>query len=158
MSPGRRTNRKNLRNCLRTITVLLLLIFSSIKNRNLQLTCFQSSAASPQASDRNWCRGVSEFHAEAARDAGFRDRRKHSSSPRRAGDRFQIVKNPAESAPGKGFAVVPRQPSQPHLLLLPALAGVGGGPELLRGGCNLSVLRVAERDSGDVARQEDSSR
>jgi hypothetical protein len=158
LSPGRRTNRKNLRNCLRTITVLLLLFFSSTKNHRLQLTCFQPSAASPQAGDRNWCKGISQFRADAAPDAGFRDSRKDSRSLRRVGDGFRIVKNPAESAQGKGFAVVACSPSQPGSTLLPGLAGVEGSPEFLCGSCDLSVLGIAERDSCDVPCQQDPGR
>jgi hypothetical protein len=44
-----------------------------MKNHRLQLACFQSSAASPQAGDRNWCRRDARRRAEAVQDAGFRD-------------------------------------------------------------------------------------
>jgi hypothetical protein len=69
LSPGRRTNRKNLRNCQRTILVLLLLKFSSIKKLHPQDAYFQSSAARPQAGDRILCRAEGDF-AQKARGSG----------------------------------------------------------------------------------------
>jgi hypothetical protein len=71
LSPGRRTNRKNLRNCQRTILVLLLLEFSSIKNLHLQDAYFQWSAGRPQAGDRILCSLASRSRAEGKRGAGF---------------------------------------------------------------------------------------
>jgi hypothetical protein len=73
-----------------------------------------------------------------------------------ARSRFRIVKNPAESARGKGLAKLLRPPSRTRLLLLPGLAGVDGGPELLRGSCDSSALGIGEHDAGDVPGQRDS--
>jgi hypothetical protein len=69
LSPGRRTNRKNLRNCQRTIPFLLFLILQSTKSARLYLIYFQSSAAHPQAGDRILCNPALPFRAEARRGA-----------------------------------------------------------------------------------------
>ena len=103
MSPGRRTNRENLRSCQRTITLLLLLIFSSIKNRRLQPACFQSSARRPQPGDRIWCRRLARSRASRGRTKVFRD-----GSVQRAGEQssqqlFRECENQAKSAQREVF-------------------------------------------------------
>ena len=55
MSPGRRTNRKNLRSCQRTILLYSFYFWSQRKIRVCKYTCFQASAGRPQARDRKWC-------------------------------------------------------------------------------------------------------
>jgi len=54
-SPGRRTNRKNLRNCQRTSMFLLLLFLESTKTVRFYPVYFQASAAGSQAGARIWC-------------------------------------------------------------------------------------------------------
>ena len=56
MSPGRRTNRKNLRSCQRTILLYSSYYSRQRKIRACKYTYFQSSAARPQVDDRIWCR------------------------------------------------------------------------------------------------------
>jgi hypothetical protein len=73
LSPGRRTNRKNLRNCQRTIPFLLFIILESTKSARLYLIYFQSRAAHPQAGDRILCSSTKEFLAEGRRGWGFSD-------------------------------------------------------------------------------------
>jgi len=82
LSPGRRTNRKNLRSCQRTI-----LLYSFYKSSQRKITLcnhlyFQSSAARPQAGDRKLCNRAKHFPLEPAPDAAFRDRNsKKKDSP-----------------------------------------------------------------------------
>jgi hypothetical protein len=56
LSPGRRTNRKNLRSCQRTILLYSFYKFSQRKITLCNYMYFQSSAARPQGHDRIWCR------------------------------------------------------------------------------------------------------
>lgn len=55
MSPGRRTNRKNLRSCQRTILLYSFCFWSQRKILVCKYVCFQPSARRPQARDRKWC-------------------------------------------------------------------------------------------------------
>jgi hypothetical protein len=70
-SPGRRTNRKNLRNCQRTIIVLLLLNFQSMKSVRIYVLCFQRSAAGSQAGDSFWCSCNPHLSQRCAANAAF---------------------------------------------------------------------------------------
>jgi hypothetical protein len=56
LSPGRRTNRKNLRSCQRTILFYSFYFFRQSKICPCNYLIFQSSAARPQAHDRIWCK------------------------------------------------------------------------------------------------------
>ena len=56
MSPGRCTNRKNLRSCQRTILLYSFYFFSQRKIQHSKYTSFQPSARRPQPPDRKWCR------------------------------------------------------------------------------------------------------
>jgi hypothetical protein len=72
LSPGRRTNRKNLRSCQRTI---LLYSFYKSSQRKIALRnymYFQSSAARSQGGDRKLCSYSKHSRPEAAPDAEFR--------------------------------------------------------------------------------------
>jgi hypothetical protein len=73
LSPGRRTNRKNFRNCQRTTTVLLLLNFESTKSTRLYMVCFHQSAAGSQVDDSFWCSANARFSQIRAANAGFVD-------------------------------------------------------------------------------------
>jgi hypothetical protein len=68
-SPGRRTNRKNLRNCQRTIMFLLLLKFASTKTAKFYPLYFQSSAARSQPGARIWCTMGARFSRTQACNA-----------------------------------------------------------------------------------------
>jgi hypothetical protein len=103
LSPGRRTNRKNLRNCQRTIPFLLFLILQSTKTARLYLTYFQSSAAHPQAGDRILCSFTREFRAEGARGAGFRDPEPVRNRALRILHLSAGCENPGKAAPGREF-------------------------------------------------------
>jgi hypothetical protein len=61
LSPGRRTNWKNLRSCQRTILLYSFYFFSQSKIRICKYTYFQSSARRSQPHDRIWCNRLNRF-------------------------------------------------------------------------------------------------
>jgi len=61
LSPGRRTNRKNLRSCQRTILLYSFYFWSQRKIRVCKYTSFQRSARHPQPPDRKWCTPKIDF-------------------------------------------------------------------------------------------------
>lgn len=71
LSPGRGTNRKNLRTCQRTREVLLLSDFPSRENTRLHRIYFQRDAARPQAGDEKWCRRTRACRWRRALGADF---------------------------------------------------------------------------------------
>ncbi len=71
MTPGRRTNRKNLRNCQRTIMVLHVLNFGSTEKTNLHLLWFQSSAAHSQACAAGFVQAMLARFFKTSRCVGF---------------------------------------------------------------------------------------
>jgi hypothetical protein len=70
LSPGRRTNWKNLRSCQRTILLYSFYFFSQSKIRLCKYMHFQSSARRSQPYDRIWCNDPEQFRAQAASGAG----------------------------------------------------------------------------------------
>jgi hypothetical protein len=72
LSPGRRTNRKNLRSCQRTILLYSFYFFRQRKMHACKYTCFQSSARRSQPRDRKWCKPLDQAFAEAASAAALR--------------------------------------------------------------------------------------
>jgi hypothetical protein len=72
LSPGRRTNRQNLRTCRRTSMVLRSLNFSSIKTTRFYLLQNQSSAAGSQPAAAFWCSPLAETCEIPAVGACFR--------------------------------------------------------------------------------------
>ena len=71
MSPGRRTNRKNLGTCQRTSVFLLLLFLQSNKNMRLYPLQNQSSAARSQAAAGFWCSRLTWISISHTFYAGF---------------------------------------------------------------------------------------
>jgi hypothetical protein len=105
LSPGRCTNRQNLRNCQRTIMFLLFLFQESIKSVRLYVACFQSSAGRPQAGDRILCRGGERFKLRGRWGAGFRDIEREWKYHRSSRRMFNGCEYPGKALLSKGFGL-----------------------------------------------------
>jgi len=109
LSPGRRTNRKNLRSCQRTILLYSFYFSSQRKLRVCKYTCFQSSARRSQAGDQIWCNRSIAFAGKPYQTRVFAEL---VNGITRMGAVWVVqiaCENRALSAPDKGLRVRPDQ-------------------------------------------------